>query len=67
MAKSLEIDDEWKERIAASLNGMEYGTVQVIVHDGRIVQIERTERKRFDLPQEKKLDSEPKGKSRERK
>jgi hypothetical protein len=49
MGKPLEIDEAWLERILATLNGLEYGTVQIIVHDGRIVQIERTERKRFEL------------------
>jgi hypothetical protein len=29
------------------LNGLEYGVVQIVVHDGRIVQIDRTERSRF--------------------
>ncbi|MCL6456904.1 MAG: YezD family protein [Gorillibacterium sp.] len=48
MAKPFEVDELWKERISSTLNGLEYGTVQIIVHDGRIVQIERTERKRFD-------------------
>jgi hypothetical protein len=48
MGKPLEIDDLWSERISQSLNGLEYGAVQIIVHDGRIVQIERTERNRFD-------------------
>ncbi len=48
MAKPLEIDEYWTERIIQSVNGLEYGTVQIVVHDGRIVQIERTERKRFE-------------------
>ncbi|WP_127584971.1 YezD family protein [Paenibacillus koleovorans] len=48
MAKPLEIDEHWADRIVQSVNGLEYGTVQIVVHDGRIVQIERTERKRFD-------------------
>jgi hypothetical protein len=48
MAKPLDIDELWSKRILQSINGLEYGTVQIIVHDGRIVQIERTERKRFD-------------------
>jgi hypothetical protein len=48
MGKSLEIDEVWFQRISSSLNGLEYGTVQIIVHDGRIVQIERTERSRYD-------------------
>ncbi|TVY10032.1 YezD family protein [Paenibacillus cremeus] len=48
MAKPLEVDEHWIKRLAQSVNGLEYGTVQIVVHDGRIVQIERTERKRFE-------------------
>ncbi|SDC52617.1 hypothetical protein SAMN02799630_00104 [Paenibacillus sp. UNCCL117] len=48
MAKPLIIDDLWTKRIIQSVDGLEYGSVQIVVHDGRIVQIERTERKRFD-------------------
>jgi hypothetical protein len=48
MAKPLEVDEIWTKRILNSVNGLEYGTVQIVVHDGRIVQIERTERKRFE-------------------
>jgi hypothetical protein len=48
LGKPLEIDELWSKRIIQSLNGLEYGAVQIIVHDGRIVQIERTERSRFD-------------------
>jgi hypothetical protein len=49
MGKPLEIDEIWSKRIYQSLNGLEYGAVQIIVHDGKIVQIERTERSRFEL------------------
>lgn len=48
MAKPIVLDQEWLERIAAQVNGLEYGSVLVTVHDGRVVQIDRTERKRFD-------------------
>ncbi|MNI05057.1 hypothetical protein D3C73_580010 [compost metagenome] len=48
MAKPLEIDEVWVERITQILSGMEYGTVQIVVHDGKITQIDRTERKRFE-------------------
>ncbi|ALS21134.1 MULTISPECIES: YezD family protein [Paenibacillus] len=48
MAKQFNVNELWNERIAQSLNGLEYGSVQIVVHDGRIVQIERTERKRFE-------------------
>jgi hypothetical protein len=48
MAKPVEIDDRWLSRIAEQVNGLEYGEVNIVVHDGRIVQIERKERKRYD-------------------
>jgi len=44
-----ELDSRWQKEILDSLQGMAYGTVQIFVHDGHIVQIERTERKRFDI------------------
>ncbi|WP_248925724.1 YezD family protein [Paenibacillus hamazuiensis] len=48
MVKPLEVDDIWVKRIVNSVNGLEYGSVQIVIHDGRIVQIERTEKKRFE-------------------
>lgn len=48
MGKTVQLDDVWIDRILSSLKGLEYGNVLIIVHDGRIVQIERTERKRFE-------------------
>jgi hypothetical protein len=48
MSKPLEIDDVWAQRILSSVRGLEFGSVHIIVHEGKIVQIERTERKRFD-------------------
>ncbi|QGG57542.1 YezD family protein [Paenibacillus sp. B01] len=48
MAKPVELDEAWLDRIADQVNGLEYGSVLITVHDGRIVQIDRTERKRFE-------------------
>lgn len=39
----------WLKQIADSLEGLQYGHVQITVHDGKIVQIDRLERKRFEL------------------
>ncbi|MGI6474565.1 MAG: YezD family protein [Thermoactinomyces vulgaris] len=36
-------------RIQKSLEGLEYGTVVITVHDSNIVQIDRTEKHRFSL------------------
>lgn len=35
------------ERVLGALRGLRYGTVTVIVHDGAIVQVERTEKVRL--------------------
>ena len=36
------------ERIQAALRGMRFGTVTVVVQDGVVVQVERTEKIRLD-------------------
>lgn len=54
MAKPLELSESWVDRITDAVNGLQYGTVQIVVHDGRIVQIERTERRRFDEVSERR-------------
>lgn len=48
MAKPLELDEIWIERIRQILEGLEYGSVQIVVHDGKITQIDKTERRRFE-------------------
>lgn len=55
MAKPLELDDIWVDRIKQMLNGLEYGSVQIVVHDGKIAQIDKTERKRFDTTSQSQL------------
>jgi hypothetical protein len=42
----LPTDEELRE-IAASLRGMRYGSVSIVVQDGVIIQIDRTEKKRL--------------------
>ncbi|AIQ62153.1 hypothetical protein D3C81_450620 [compost metagenome] len=48
MAKPLKVDGIWLERIAGLLDDMEFGSLHIVVHEGQIVQMERTERKRFE-------------------
>jgi hypothetical protein len=42
----LPTDDELRE-IAASLRGLRFGSVSIVVQDGVIIQIDRTEKKRL--------------------
>jgi hypothetical protein len=44
--------DPWLAVLAEKVRGMHYGTVQITVHDSRVVQIERTERTRFEVPRQ---------------
>lgn len=41
----------WLSVVSEKVKSMRYGVVQIVVHDSRVVQIERTERTRFDVPQ----------------
>lgn len=36
------------EQIVTSLDGLRFGSVEIVVHEGRIVQFERREKVRFD-------------------
>lgn len=49
MAKPLKVDGVWLNRIAELLDEMEFGSLNIVVHEGQIVQVERTERKRYEL------------------
>lgn len=40
----------WLEVVAEKVRGMQFGTIQITVHDAKVVQVERTERTRFDVP-----------------
>jgi hypothetical protein len=44
----------WLSLIQQQVGTLSYGVVQIVVHDGHVVQIERTEKIRFEKPGEKK-------------
>ncbi len=37
-----------EEAILLALKGLRYGSVEIVVHDSKVVQIERKEKTRFD-------------------
>ncbi|MBG9941855.1 YezD family protein [Brevibacillus formosus] len=48
MAKNeIPLDDLLLEKIARALDGLEYGSIHIVVHDSQVVQIERTEKYRL--------------------
>lgn len=38
----------WRELVARHVASLRFGVVQIVVHDSRVVQIERTEKVRLD-------------------
>lgn len=48
VVKTAETDDGWLKAIRNQVNSLRYGVVQIVVHDSRVVQIERTEKIRLD-------------------
>ena len=42
--------DEILRRIANAISGVRFGSVEVVIQDSRVVQIERKEKFRFDKP-----------------
>jgi hypothetical protein len=40
-------EPEWLSIVRSKVRGLRYGIVQLVVHDGRVTQIERTERTRL--------------------
>lgn len=43
-------DAAWLEVLRKQVNSLRFGVVQIVVHEGRVVQIERTEKVRFQAP-----------------
>ncbi len=42
--------DEILRRIANAISGVRFGSIEVVIQDSRVVQIERKEKFRFDKP-----------------
>ena len=42
----------WLQLVRGHVRTLKFGTVQITVHDSRIVQIERVEKLRFDKPEQ---------------
>jgi hypothetical protein len=41
-------DPDWLVSVERAVGGLRYGSVEVLVHDGRVVQIETREKVRFE-------------------
>ena len=43
-------DANWLEIVSQQVGSLRFGVVEIIVHDSRVTQIEKTERLRLDKP-----------------
>lgn len=43
-----ENDQQWLETVRRQVSSLRFGVVQVVVHDSRVVQIEKTEKIRIE-------------------
>jgi hypothetical protein len=48
----------WLDILQEQVRSLHYGVVQIVVHDRRVVQIERTEKFRFEKPEVKRGSAE---------
>lgn len=48
----------WLDLLKEQVGSLQYGIVQIVVHDRKVVQIERTEKFRFEKPEKNKSASE---------
>ena len=44
----VQLNTEVSRQIATVLQGIRFGSVEIVIHDGKVVQIERKEKLRFD-------------------
>jgi len=44
----VQLTTEIADQIALVLQGIRFGSVEIVIHDGKVVQIERKEKLRFD-------------------
>jgi len=50
-AENEQSEPTWLAVLKNQVDSLRFGTVQVVVHEARVVQIEKTEKVRFDNPQ----------------
>jgi hypothetical protein len=42
------VENDAEKHILEAIRGIKYGAVEVLIHDSRVVQVERTEKQRFE-------------------
>jgi hypothetical protein len=52
--KPAEAPPAWLQLVREHVRSLKFGTVQITVHDARVVQVERVEKLRFENPEQNK-------------
>ena len=52
-------DAKWLELVFQNVKSLRYGVVEIVVHDSRVIQIEKTERVRLDKADNRADPSQP--------
>jgi hypothetical protein len=52
-------DAKWLELVVQHVKSLRYGVVEIVVHDSRVIQIEKTERVRLDKADNRADPSQP--------
>lgn len=47
-APSVEAHESWAEAVRRQVGSLRFGSVEIVVHNGRVVQIEKSEKIRFE-------------------
>ena len=42
------VDTDWERAVGEAIRALRYGSVEIVVHEGRVVQIETRAKVRFD-------------------
>ena len=42
------VDTDWERAVMEAIRALRYGSVEIVVHEGHVVQIETREKVRFD-------------------
>ena len=48
MAENFGEDSKWLELVIQQVKSLRYGVVEIVVHNSKVIQIEKTERVRLD-------------------
>ena len=48
MAENIDEDSKWLELVIQHVKSLRYGVVEIVVHNSKVIQIEKTERVRLD-------------------